>query len=560
MVKQSNDSSGSTEQVGAFRDALQSALGGQSQEGAKTAESAGPQRAAGKESKKSKDAKSGKEAKGQEMSDVLQTLLSQTVGASSIDLTAILVRSISPEATGGEKSAGSTQVATVGTKAEGTPQPVPVSTAVLPKGVVLVQASANAAVTTDGDAVAALSGLVKPEVQSGQEQQQPAANVPEVKASAGNAKEIVLPAMSLPVPEKAAVDKTPAAPVKDVPRDAAEVKVPAPAENAPRSADLPRTETAVNDAPQAEKPVLTSRTDNSRTNQVKMQAAPSGETSTPAPKTLQVADAARGSFAPRTVEEAIVKQAVEAFSVSIDRTPAEKESGTRVTPGPVQAERHAPAQVPEATPNSGENATGEQNGKKSSTSSFTPLTKTALSSDRTGPFALSREPLHSSGAPVGTLPTMEATKSSVNELPIPLPRELSRAVIDQVIKGLTITMTETTQELRVTLKPESLGEVVLKMKMEDGRLQAQIDVAQPAVKAAVESQLTDLRQALQDRGIDVQRIDVVASGQSTNVADGQTQRGNTYKQKGGKRHESFEGIDEIPQARSLGYNTLEVIM
>ena len=560
MVKQSNDSSGSTEQVGAFRDALQSALGGQSQEGAKTAESAGPQRAAGKESKKSKDAKSGKEPKGQEMSDALQALLSQTVGASSIDLTAILVCGISPEATGGEKSAGSTQAAIVGTKSGGTPQPVPVTTAVVPKGVVLAQASANFAVTTDGDAVAALSELVKPEVQSGQEHQQPAANVPEVKASATNAKDIVLPALSLPVPEKADGDKTPAAPVKDVPRDAAEAKVPAPPENAPRTADLPRTETAVKDAPQAEKPVLTSRTDNSRMNQVKMQAAPSGETSTAAPKTLQVADAARGSFTPRTVEEAIVKQAVETFSVSIDRPPAEKEGGTRVTPGTAQAERHTPAQAPEATPNSGENATGEQNGKKSSTSSFAPLTKSALSADRTGSFTLSREPLHSSGAPVGTLPTMEAGKSSVNELPFPLPRELSRAVIDQVIKGLTVTMTETTQEMRVTLKPESLGEVVLKMKMEDGRLQAQIDVAQPAVKAAVESQLTDLRQALQDRGIDVQRIDVVASGQSTNVADGQTQRGNNYKQKGGKRHDSFEGIDEIPQARSLGYNTLEVIM
>lgn len=133
-------------------------------------------------------------------------------------------------------------------------------------------------------------------------------------------------------------------------------------------------------------------------------------------------------------------------------------------------------------------------------------------------------------------------------------------VVDQVIKGISVRVGETTQEMRIALKPESLGNVVLQVKMEDGQMQARIDVTQPAVKAAVEAQMTDLRQALQANGINVDRIDVVASSQSGTVADGDGSQRGQWEQHGSRRHYTEENEEQTQSSRSLGYNTLELTM
>ncbi len=144
--------------------------------------------------------------------------------------------------------------------------------------------------------------------------------------------------------------------------------------------------------------------------------------------------------------------------------------------------------------------------------------------------------------------------------PLSLPPEAARNVVDQVIKGLMVHVGVDVQEMRLTLKPESLGEVLLQVRMEEGKMQAQIEVAQPAVKAAVEGQMADLRQALSARGIEVQNITVLTSGQSATLGE---RRGNStgrFKQKGGRRAEAADPEGPDPVARSMGYNTLELIM
>ncbi|MGA9120043.1 MAG: flagellar hook-length control protein FliK [Bacteroidota bacterium] len=164
------------------------------------------------------------------------------------------------------------------------------------------------------------------------------------------------------------------------------------------------------------------------------------------------------------------------------------------------------------------------------------------------------------GIAASSLQPVEGGKDAPASAPTLLPEQTARSVVDQVIKGLTITLSESKQEMRVTFKPESLGEMTLQVRMDDGKLHAQIEVSQPAVKTAIEQQMTDLRQTLQDRGIDVQRIEVFASGQSSSALDGQTNRGGRFKQKSGKRHEPVSSVEDLRQARSMGYNTLEVTM
>ncbi|HSQ74397.1 MAG TPA: flagellar hook-length control protein FliK, partial [Bacteroidota bacterium] len=62
-----------------------------------------------------------------------------------------------------------------------------------------------------------------------------------------------------------------------------------------------------------------------------------------------------------------------------------------------------------------------------------------------------------------------------------LPAETAQSVANQVIKGFMLQMGGDRSELHVKLEPESLGEVVLHVRMEDGKMQAQIDVSQAGV-------------------------------------------------------------------------------
>jgi flagellar hook-length control protein FliK len=154
--------------------------------------------------------------------------------------------------------------------------------------------------------------------------------------------------------------------------------------------------------------------------------------------------------------------------------------------------------------------------------------------------------------------TERPAAAAATQRPLSLPLEASRDVVDQVIRGLSLTLVEGTQELRMTLKPESLGEVFLQVRMEEGKMQAQIDVSQPAVKAALDGQVADLRLALQQRGIDVQRIDIIAG--SPSVGDGGGNQTGRFKQRMNRHALDPDDHDADPAARFLGYNTLELIM
>lgn len=154
--------------------------------------------------------------------------------------------------------------------------------------------------------------------------------------------------------------------------------------------------------------------------------------------------------------------------------------------------------------------------------------------------------------------TERPAAAAATQRPLSLPPEACRDVVDQVIRGLSLTLVEGTQELRMTLKPESLGEVFLQVRMEEGKMQAQIDVSQPAVKAALDGQVADLRLALQQRGIDVQRIDIIAG--SPSVGDGGGNQTGRFRQRMNRHALGPDDHEADPAARFLGYNTLELIM
>jgi flagellar hook-length control protein FliK len=141
-----------------------------------------------------------------------------------------------------------------------------------------------------------------------------------------------------------------------------------------------------------------------------------------------------------------------------------------------------------------------------------------------------------------------------------LPPETAKSVMDQVVKGAALQVRGDTSEMHIKLIPESLGEVTISVRMEGGQMQAQIDVSHAAVKAALESNMPQLREALNSHGIDVQRLDVCQYGQSMAGDAGGNQSNRSKRQN--TRHQSYatEAIEQFDTGRLLGYNTIEVVM
>ena len=159
-------------------------------------------------------------------------------------------------------------------------------------------------------------------------------------------------------------------------------------------------------------------------------------------------------------------------------------------------------------------------------------------------------------ATIGT--THETHRNGTTEMPeLPvLPKEVARSIVDQVSRAISLKSSEKGSEIRMTLKPESLGELVIKVSLDNGTVKAQIDVAQPQVKAALESHIVDLRSAIQSHGIEVKSIEIFAQ---TNGAPGES--GGQQQTRGrnqGKRRWEDEEDEMLQSGRQMGYNTMEI--
>lgn len=83
-------------------------------------------------------------------------------------------------------------------------------------------------------------------------------------------------------------------------------------------------------------------------------------------------------------------------------------------------------------------------------------------------------------------------------------------IMDQIINSPKLQIKQTEQGATMTLKlnPEVLGNVEIKMEIVKGVLQAEINVENMIVKGAIESSLADLKNALSDKGYQVETLNV----------------------------------------------------
>jgi len=142
------------------------------------------------------------------------------------------------------------------------------------------------------------------------------------------------------------------------------------------------------------------------------------------------------------------------------------------------------------------------------------------------------------------------------KLPVIAP-EIAASVRDQIANGVSLKILNNVSEMRVALKPESLGEVVVSVRMEDNAMVARIDVSHQSVKTMLDGNMAQLRDLLVNRGVQVDRIDVLnASTTSFSESNNHPQQ----KSKNSSKRTINEAAESLEPMHQLGYNTLDYLI
>lgn len=115
-------------------------------------------------------------------------------------------------------------------------------------------------------------------------------------------------------------------------------------------------------------------------------------------------------------------------------------------------------------------------------------------------------------------------------------------VVNQLIDSIRLNVNVDTTTMELQLTPENLGKINLSVASKDGIITATITTQNEAVKAIVESQIIQLREALNNQGLKVTDVEVIVAGQAFNRNDENNNGKNAPKQ---HSHRKFRGIDEL---------------
>lgn len=140
-----------------------------------------------------------------------------------------------------------------------------------------------------------------------------------------------------------------------------------------------------------------------------------------------------------------------------------------------------------------------------------------------------------------TVETVETLPESMN----------TQDVIDQIVESARVTLTEDHTTMELQLNPENLGKIILKVTEQDGMVTAKILTQNAIVKEALEAQVVELRQNLEQSGVKVEAVEVTVASHEFEKnleqnAEGEKQQGEQQeKQKEGLRRLNLNDLSEL---------------
>ena len=132
----------------------------------------------------------------------------------------------------------------------------------------------------------------------------------------------------------------------------------------------------------------------------------------------------------------------------------------------------------------------------------------------------------------------------------PMPNQ-SVQIIEQIVRQIRVSVTDTTSTMEMQLNPERLGKVLLTISAKEGMMTANFTVQTEEARLALESQMYQLRDTLEQKEIKVEAVSISVSDFSFAQGGGDDADSKNLEQGDGKsRRFQFEDSEEEAQEAS----------
>ena len=132
----------------------------------------------------------------------------------------------------------------------------------------------------------------------------------------------------------------------------------------------------------------------------------------------------------------------------------------------------------------------------------------------------------------------------------PMPNQ-SVQIIEQIVRQIRVSVTDTTSTMEMQLNPERLGKVLLTISAKEGMMTATFTVQTEEARLALESQMYQLRDTLEQKEIKVEAVSISVSDFSFAQGGGDDADSKNLEQGDGKsRRFQFEDSEEEAQEAS----------
>ena len=132
----------------------------------------------------------------------------------------------------------------------------------------------------------------------------------------------------------------------------------------------------------------------------------------------------------------------------------------------------------------------------------------------------------------------------------PMPNQ-SVQIIEQIVRQIRVSVTDTTSTMEMQLNPERLGKVLLTISAKEGMMTANFTVQTEEARLALESQMYQLRDTLEQKEIKVEAVAISVSDFSFAQGGGDDADSKNLEQGDGKsRRFQFEDSEEEAQEAS----------
>ena len=135
--------------------------------------------------------------------------------------------------------------------------------------------------------------------------------------------------------------------------------------------------------------------------------------------------------------------------------------------------------------------------------------------------------------------------------------QMIREIADQILEKVKVSITADTTSLEITLTPEELGKVNLTVTEQDGMLKASFVTENELAKEAIESNLVQFKEMLNEQGLKVDSIEVMVGGFTFDKNGEAGQSAQEEKRNGNRRFVADEELGTKDDTDQLARHFME---